>query len=130
MRLTQFIAPQTGEITEFITAPQPDGLRAIRKEQHLQVYFSATQNICNHILITINLFTQCKSAKRPSNVIWTAICPLLCSTRGSFRGTFPQLAATTVTSATMPAVRLCSVELHYDAFFPFVEDKKAPCTMT
>lgn len=69
------------------------------------------------------LFTQRKAVKRPSNVIWTAICPLLCSIRGSFGGTLPQLAVTTVTPVTAPRLHLCSAELHYAAFFLFLEDK-------
>lgn len=75
-------------------------LPALIQNQHLQMYFSARQSIYSHILITSNLFTQRKAVKRPSNVIWTAICPLLCSIRGSFRGTFPELAVTTVTPVT------------------------------
>lgn len=63
-------------------------LSALIQDQHLQIYFSARQSIYSHILIAINLFTQRKAVKRPSNVIWTAICPLLCSIRGSFRGHF------------------------------------------
>lgn len=98
-------------------------LSALIQDQHLQIYFSARQSIYSHIMITINLFTQRKAVKRPSNVIWTAICPLLCSIRGSFRGTFPQLAVTTVTPVTAPGMRLCSGELHYAAFFLFLEDK-------